>query len=146
MWSRFSRTKSDSGSEPAPTPRAISTTHPIADIEPLGDTAVATITASELSQNSGASQLSDLLISLAESGVRHVILDVQNVGHMDSTCAGCLVDSLIRISDRGGRIALVNPDPTVAYMFKLSRLDRVFPICRDVMSALSTIERGNGDE
>ncbi|MCA9285917.1 MAG: STAS domain-containing protein [Phycisphaerales bacterium] len=117
----------------------------LADIEFIGETAVATLTVTELSSGAGADQLATLLHELAETGARHFILDVQNVQHMDSGCLGVLVEATGQLAKHGGRIALVNADRGVSYLFKLTRLDRIFPICRDVMSALAAVERtGNG--
>ena len=39
------------------------------------------------------------------------------------------------------RIAVVNPNHSVHYIFRLTRLDRVFSICSDVMSALDAVDR-----
>ena len=74
--------------------------------------------------------------------VRHVVLDLHNVQYMDSMCVGVLVELLTTLKDAGGRIALVNASTNVEYLFKLTRLDRVFPICRDVMKAIEAVERG----
>lgn len=73
--------------------------------------------------------------------VRHIVLDLQNVQYMDSGCIGVLVELMTRLQNAGGRIALVNADPNVEYLFKLTRLDRLFPICRDVMRAIDAVER-----
>jgi anti-sigma B factor antagonist len=77
----------------------------------------------------------------ATSGVRHVVLDLQNVQYMDSMCVGVLVELLTRLKEAGGNIALVNASGNIEYLFKLTRLDRVFPICRDVMKAIDAVER-----
>ena len=68
------------------------------------------------------------------------MLDIQNVQFMDSACLGCLVEALNLMSETGGKIALANPDHAVASLFRLTRLDRIFPICHDVMSALEAVE------
>ena len=52
-----------------------------------------------------------------------------------------LVELLTTLKEAGGRIALVNASANVEYLFKLTRLDRVFPICRDVMKAIEAVER-----
>jgi hypothetical protein len=78
----------------------------------------------------------------APAGVRHIVLDLQNVQYMDSMCVGVLVELLTTLKEAGGRIALVNASANVEYLFKLTRLDRVFPICRDVMKAIEAVERG----
>jgi anti-sigma B factor antagonist len=73
--------------------------------------------------------------------LRHIVLDLQNVQYIDSTCVGVLVELLTRLKHAGGRIALANASSNIECLFKLTRLDRVFPICRDVMKALATVER-----
>lgn len=113
----------------------------IAEVENLGDASVVTFTVTELMGVQSAERLADLLDEIEGSGVRGVVLDIQNVQQMDSACLGTLVSAVHRFEKRGGLIALVNPDRTVSYLFRITRLDRVFPICRDVPSALNTIER-----
>lgn len=116
----------------------------IADVQMMNTTAVATLTVTELTRGSGETQLAELLDELMQSGATDFVLDVQNVQYMDSACLGCLVAALNAQSQRGGHIAMVNADRSVQYLFRLTRLDRVFPICTDVLSALSTIERLKG--
>jgi anti-sigma B factor antagonist len=113
---------------------------PIAEVEMMGSIAVATVTVTELTQETGAEQLADLLATMAETGADHYVLDVQNVKYMDTTCLGCLVQALNDLATRGGRIALANPHRSVRYVFQLTRLDRVFRICGDVMAAIDAVE------
>jgi anti-sigma B factor antagonist len=112
----------------------------IADVELMGNVAVATLTVTELSQEAGAERLANLLVELSETEAAHFILDVQNVQYMDTACLGCLVEALNRLAAKGGRIALVNPNHSVSYIFRLTRLDRVFRICNDVPSALEAVD------
>jgi anti-anti-sigma factor len=114
----------------------------IAEVQMMGEIAVVTFTVDALSLEHGVALLADVLDDLVESGVRHLVLDIQNVRHMDSACVGCMVEALNRLARSGGRIALANPGSSVAYLFRLTRLDRVFPICSDVMAAVNIIERG----
>ena len=120
---------------PAPEPEGI------AEIEHVSGAAVATLNVTELSQDVGASQLSTLLGDLEESGASNFVLDLNTVQFMDSTCLGCLVGALNRLAARGGQIAIANGNQSVQYLFKLTRLDRVFTVCPDVMTALSVFER-----
>jgi anti-sigma B factor antagonist len=121
----------------AEAPRSVS---PIASLQMMHETAVATLTVTELAHETGSQLLADLLETLASSGARHFILDMQNVQFMDTPCLGCLVQATNALAKRGGRIALVNPDHGVSYLFKLTKLDRVFPICNDVPAALHAVE------
>lgn len=116
-------------------------TSPIATVEWFDEAAVATITVTELSLDQGLDDLAHLLDELIYLGARHLVLDVQCVQFMDSACLRCLLETFREISTAGGRIALVNPNQTVQYLVKLTRLHRVFPLCGDVMSALASVER-----
>lgn len=114
----------------------------IADVEMMGQIAVVTFTVDQLSLERGVALLADVLDDLVDSGIHHFVLDIQNIRHMDSACVGCMVETLNKLARSGGRIALANAGSSVAYLFRLTRLDRVFPICGDVMAAVATIERG----
>jgi anti-anti-sigma regulatory factor len=121
----------------------------IATFDQLGQTLVATLTVGTLSGPDSHELAGDLTRRIygiegqepENHGVRHVVLDLQNVQYMDSMCIGVLVELLTKLREDGGRIALVNTAHNVEYLFKLTRLDRVFPICRDVMKAIEAVER-----
>lgn len=72
---------------------------------------------------------------------RHLVLDLQNVEYMDSGAIGSLVSLLTQLHKSGGRIALVNTHRNVQFLFKLTQLDRLFPICTDVLKAIERVER-----
>jgi anti-sigma B factor antagonist len=118
----------------------------IAEVQRIGPTAVATLTVTELTQEKGVGMLADLLDELGETGATHFVLDIQNVQFMDSACLGCLVEALNRLSKGGGKIALANTANSVQYLFRMTQLDRVFPICADVMAAIQAVERVPGQE
>jgi anti-sigma B factor antagonist len=151
MWNPFNRDHGVAEAGPArPAPSAMREPPPvvhnkIAEINRIGPTSVATFTVTELTQEQGVSMLSDLLDDLAASGATHFMLDIQNVQFMDSACLGCLVEALNRMAKRGGKIALANTANSVQSLFRLTQLDRVFPICADVMAALKAVEKRPGD-
>lgn len=113
----------------------------LATLDRLGQVVVATITVDELSGRDAAELVTELLSQVGSAGIRHFVFDLQNVGYMDSSCIGAMVEMLTRLQQSGGRIALVNPSQSVSYLFKLTKLDRLFPICRDVMMAIAAVER-----
>jgi anti-sigma B factor antagonist len=118
----------------------------VAEINRIGPTAVATFTVTELTQEHGVTMLSDLLDDLSASGATHFVLDIQNVQFMDSACLGCLVEALNRLAKSGGKIALANTATSVQSLFRMTQLDRVFPICPDVMAALTAVEKRPEDD
>jgi anti-sigma B factor antagonist len=147
MWNPFGTQARDRGrcvsvESGRPALHAGDTRHyEIAEVEMIGEIAVATITMEELTLEGGVMLLADMLDDLVASGIRHLVLDIQNVRYMDSACVGCMVETLNKLTRSGGRIALANPASSVAYLFRLTRLDRVFPICGNAMAAVNTIER-----
>lgn len=116
----------------------------LATFDRFGATIIATLKERTLSGNEAAALVVALTDKLTEPGqtpARHVVLDLQNVEYMDSACIGVLVELLTRLQKAGGRVALVNAAANVECLFKLTRLDRLFPICRDVMRAIEAVER-----
>jgi anti-anti-sigma factor len=118
------------------------TANPIATIDQFGPTAVATLTVAALARSEGVAQLMGLFEAVSRSGARHFVLDIQNLEYMDSACLGCLVKALNHATADGGRIALANADVGIQGLFRTTSLDRRFPICHDVPSALAQVERG----
>ena len=141
------RTVADFGfAEPAEPPAP----QTLANYDRLGQTLVGTPLVSQMSGPDAAALAAGICERIytshhnpepGTSGVRHVVLDLQNVQYMDSMCVGVLVELLTTLKEAGGRIALVNASTNVEYLFTLTRLDRVFPICRDVMKAIEVVER-----
>ena len=130
----------------------------LAAYEALGQTLVVTVIAETLSGPDARTLISDIASRSAYAGERsdrppsadgmpggrprHFVLDLQNVEYMDSACLGAMVELLQAMQSRGGRIGLVNAGRNVEYLFRLTQLDRLFPICRDVMTAIEAVERG----
>jgi anti-sigma B factor antagonist len=131
------------------TARGSISTKPLASYDRLGQTLVGTPLLDALTGPDAGKLANDLYeqIQAAQNdpstpaGIRHVVLDLQNVRYMDSMCVGVLVELLTMLKEAGGQIALANASNTIECLFKLTRLDRVFPICRDVMKAISVVER-----
>ncbi|MHC5009044.1 MAG: STAS domain-containing protein [Planctomycetota bacterium] len=119
------------------------TANPIATIDHLGPTAVATLTVSALARSEGVAGLMGLFQAVSRSGARCFILDIQNLEYMDSACLGCLVKALNFAIADGGRIALANADEGIQSLFRTTALDRRFPIFQNVASALTSVERAS---
>ena len=146
MWNPFSqRQDGDAEGPETGAPGAESSdgapSSTIAQVEMMGTVAIATVTADELTRDDGVEQLADLLDAMSQSGATDYILDLQNVQFMDTACLGCLVEALNKLAGHGGQIALACPNHNVDYVFRLTRLDRVFRICASVMAALEQLEK-----
>jgi anti-anti-sigma factor len=145
MWSPFSRkSRRPHGRRTAPLDHAWTrnASNSIATIDRIGPTAVATVTVPSLATNEGVGLLTALFDEVSHSGAQSLVLDLQNLEYMDSVCLGCLVQALNHAVQGGGRIALVNTDSNVEQLFRVTQLNRLFPVCHDVPTALTAIERG----
>ncbi len=143
MWSPFSRKSRRPHGRTAPIDNAWASNvnNGIATIDRIGPTAVATLTVPSLSTNEGVSLLMELFDEVSQFGAKSLVLDLQNLEYLDSVCLGCLVQALNHAVEGGGRIALVNTDGNVQHLFRVTQLNRLFPICHDVPTALTAIER-----
>ena len=75
-----------------------------------------------------APELKDhLLRAIAQKGTR-IVVDMGDVTFIDSTSLSVLVQGERRMRPSGGRIALVCTDPNVVKVFRITGLDRVFPM------------------
>ncbi|HYE03630.1 MAG TPA: STAS domain-containing protein [Phycisphaerales bacterium] len=112
-------------------------------VDVLGPTMVATVVERDLSGQRVADlsfQLRAVLSDPGNTSVRNLVVDLQNVEVLDSTCLGVLVELLQAVKALGGNIAVVSAAHRVEALFKLTRLDKVFPIRREVLSAIGLVE------
>lgn len=114
----------------------------IASMELLGRTVVATVLVADLT----APKVADLQVELffklsSRPDARHLVLDLQNVEYLDSACLGMLLQLLRRVREGGGRIAIASVKNRIEGLFKLTRLEQLFPIKRTVLDAVAAVER-----
>lgn len=75
-------------------------------------------------------------------GRRRIVLDLGAVNFLDSTGLGAIVASLKRL-DGDGVMVLCNVGDMVMDVFRLTRMDRVFPIVSTVDEAVAVAEARN---
>jgi anti-sigma B factor antagonist len=80
-------------------------------------------------------QLRDKVTELIEQGQSRLVIDLTDVGFMDSSGLGVLVTALKRARERDGALALVCPEGSVHKVLTITGLDRVFPIYGSVGEA-----------
>jgi anti-sigma B factor antagonist len=69
-----------------------------------------------------------MLLSLIEQGHRRLVVDLADVGFIDSSGLGALVSALktLKRSDGGGDVRLARVQPPVVSLLEIIRLNRVF--------------------
>jgi len=87
-----------------------------------------------------APELKQELLEVISEGASQVIVDFSNATLIDSTTLGVLVGSLRRLAPVDGRLSIVCGDSSVAKVFELTHLDRVFPIYDDRDDAVAALD------
>jgi anti-sigma B factor antagonist len=82
-----------------------------------------------------APRLKESLIGQIESGCSRIIVDLQDVGFIDSSGLGVLVGGLRRAKERDGTIRLVCTRDNILKIFRITGLDKVFAIFPDAAQA-----------
>jgi anti-sigma B factor antagonist len=82
-----------------------------------------------------APRLKDALVEQIEAGCVHLLLDMEDVAFIDSSGLGVLVGVLRRAKERSGAVRLVCTKENILKIFRITGLDKVFPIFADVQEA-----------
>jgi anti-sigma B factor antagonist len=72
-----------------------------------------------------AANFRDTLVERVDQGRRNIVLDLSQVGFMDSSGLGALVFVLKHLAHKGGRLHICGVTPGVMAVLKLTRMDRV---------------------
>jgi anti-sigma B factor antagonist len=66
----------------------------------------------------------------------NLVIDLEGVDFLDSSGRGALVAGLRKAKQKKGEIILTGPRPDVRSIFDITRVARLFHICRDVFEAV----------
>jgi anti-sigma B factor antagonist len=87
-----------------------------------------------------APELKDHVNRAIESGKTKLILDLSEATFIDSTTLGILVSGMKRLRPRGGMLAVLCPDPTMARIFDITGLNRMFSVHDSLDAALAALD------
>jgi anti-sigma B factor antagonist len=79
------------------------------------------------------------VVALVDQGHSQIIIDFSTVSFLDSSGLGALVGVLKKIGHRGD-LLVSGLSGDVDQMFRVCRMDRVFPIHRDVDAAVQMLK------
>jgi anti-sigma B factor antagonist len=89
----------------------------------------------------GTGMLRDTVRNFLERGHNRILLNLEGVDFIDSAGLGELVRTHASVRSRGGHLKLVNPSASVHHLLRITKLDRVFDIMPDEVSALSSLRQ-----
>jgi len=83
-----------------------------------------------------------MLLSLIEQGHRRLVVDLSDVGFIDSSGLGALVSALktLKRSDNGGDVRLARVQAPVVSLLEIIRLNRVFTTYPTVEQAVQSYQ------
>ena len=84
-----------------------------------------------------APRLRERLVSTITSGRSQVVLDLEEVGFLDSTGLGVIIGVLKRARTHGGDLRLVATKANLVALFQLTGLDRTLPLAPDLEAAIA---------
>jgi len=82
-----------------------------------------------------APRLKEELVAAIEGGCSNVVVDMESVGFIDSSGLGVLVSALRRARERDGAVRIVCTRDNILKIFRITGLDKVFPIFSDATEA-----------
>ena len=87
-----------------------------------------------------APELKQVITEVIENGERRVAIDLSEVSFLDSTALGVLIGAVKRLRSRGGALAVVNTDSSIAKTFEITGLDQIFTIVASRAEALEALD------
>lgn len=82
-----------------------------------------------------AVRFKDRMLELTSHPAKRVVLDLSHVDFLDSSGLGAVVGSMKQLG-RGRRLDLAGLTPSVAKVFRITRMDRVFRVFDDLETAM----------
>ena len=110
-----------------------------ADIERDNNRAVAIFSSKEITTPQMQDIMAELMEIMRNDNVQYFVLDMSVVEFISSGCLGSLVEFSQDLTHIRGKIALANCRDNVAFLFKVTRLDVIFPIYDDAEEAMDAL-------
>ena len=78
----------------------------------------------------------EIIRDLVKRGRRKILINLKDVGFIDSSGIGELVGAFTSVQANGGQLKLLNPDEKVVKVLRLTRLDHLFLVEADEAAAV----------
>ena len=106
------------------------------DVTRNGDRMVVRFTTRVDLEGETSDRFKNQLKDVVAQGGKHLVIDLGEVGFIDSCGLGALISALKVLRTSGGSLVLANVSEPVEAVLRITRLSRVFEICPDVRDAL----------
>jgi len=110
-------------------------------IRESGDVAVVDLRGRSTLNDGESELLSRRLQKLIASGMRKLLLNLQELTHADSSGIGVIVGTYVSLRRQGGDLKLLCPTDRVRRVLTVFRLQNIIPSFEDEAQALASFER-----
>jgi anti-sigma B factor antagonist len=111
----------------------------------IGDVAIVDVSG-RITLGEGNIMLREIVRDLVDKGNNKILLNLHDVGYVDSSGVGELVKTYTTVRNQGGQIKLLNPSKRVSDLLRTTRLASVFDIQADEASAIQSFTRQEGSQ
>jgi anti-sigma B factor antagonist len=91
-----------------------------------------------------APALKESVAAVLSAGTRKIVLDLGRVEFVDSTGLGVIVSCLKQVG-RGGEFVIASCSQSVATLFRLTRMDKVFRVFASTDEAVHSLQTARGE-
>ena len=89
-----------------------------------------------------AAELKPIVVEIADSGAKKVVVDLEHLKLIDSSGVGVLISLFKRVRAAGGQVCFAGVKAQPKEVFRLLRLDRSLDICGTVDEAVAKLNAG----
>lgn len=97
-------------------------------------TCVFVLTGNLVGENDGM-PLADAFNEHMEDGIRHFIIDLSELKHINSSGLGVFITLLTKVRKKGGELVLVNPSEFIKNLLLITKLNSIFNTYESVAAA-----------
>jgi anti-sigma B factor antagonist len=108
-------------------------------IRELGDVTVVDL-CGKSTIDSGSESLSRRLKQLIADGVYKLLLNLEDLSQVDSSGVGVIIDTVVRVRNRGGDLKLLSPQGRVLEVLRVLRLTKIVACFEDETEALTSFQ------
>ena len=109
--------------------------------EVVGDVLVESVNFSRATVKEAAIFKDRLVYDILKNNLK-IVIDLSHCEYIDSTFLGSLVVVLKKMTERGGEIKYVIPQPSAVYLFKITGLYGVLNLYRNKAEAIESFNKG----
>lgn len=115
---------------------------PRISVEYAESATIVTFTDEKILEEKDIQALQDSIMSVIEQAERiNLILDFCNVRFLSSAVLGLLIRISKRIYEHDGQLRLCNINPKIYEIFKITRLNKIFDIYKDIKNATESLSK-----